>query len=89
MLVGYEDPLGTKGYRVWSHDTGAVYISRDVKFMGRMYHRGPSPNVSMLTVNGVDNFVPAEKAIVNLVLARQLENMHQDDQRCDVASAIL
>ena len=46
----------------------------------------------MLTVRGIDNFVkvePAEVAIANLALARQLANVHQDDGRFDTAFAIL
>ena len=53
VLIGYEDNLGTKAYRL-CFNRNRVYISRDVRFMGRMYlEDGPTPDVSLLTVDGI------------------------------------
>lgn len=83
MLIGYEDSLGTKAYRVLCVDRNRVYVSRDVRFMGRMFKEdGPTPDVSLLTVDGIKNvksFSPAEQAIANVVLARTLANADQQD----------
>ena len=93
MLVGYEDPLGTKGYRMYSYEVGKIYVSRDVKFMGRMHNAGPKPDVSMLTIKGIDNFMdsePADSAIANLALAKSLQGRDQPDNLCaDTVYAVL
>lgn len=35
--MGYEDALGSKGFRIWVPSKNKLIVSRDVKFMGRMY----------------------------------------------------
>ena len=34
MMIGYDDKLGTKAYRVYSYEQRREYVSKDVKFMG-------------------------------------------------------
>ena len=52
MLLGYEDPFGTKGYRVWLVDEKKLVISKNVEFMGTVFRRGDfqraTPDVSSL-----------------------------------------
>ena len=52
--------------------------------MGHMYKEdGPTPDVSLLTVDGIKSsvkrFKPAEQVITNVVLARTLANIDQQD----------
>ena len=86
MLIGYEDNLGTKAFRVLSFERNRVYVSRDVRFTGKIHPSdGPPPDVSLLTIEGihaVKNFTPAERAISNVFLARSLANVDQEDSAC-------
>lgn len=83
MLIGYENNMGTKAYRVLCVSRNRVYVSRDVRFMGRMFKSdGPTPDVSLLTVDGINaikTFKPVDQAIANVILAGTLANVDQQD----------
>ena len=34
VIVGYEDALGTKGYRIWVPSMRKLFVTHNVRFMG-------------------------------------------------------
>ena len=50
IMMGYEDALGTKAWRIWVPSLHKIIVTRDAVFMGRMYSTSaPPPDVSLLS----------------------------------------